>query len=375
VRTFPLIGLFAYALALVSGPSMLAPTAGLIVLGALLWLSFQYKLKSEQYPGMTSEVSALLTYVIGLLVHWQAYWIATTLTVLAVALLELKGVLENLTKHVPPQEILTFAKFLLLTAVILPIVPNRVFGSFGFNPRKVWWVVVAASSVSYASYLLLKVAKDGGVLLSGALGGLYSSTATTVILAKRSREQSHPCVYSGAMLVSSGMMYFRFLVLLALLNLGLTKALLPSFLLLGTLGLAGGYAWSRVRQPEDTVGRHDYLPQNPLELSAAFLFGGLFVLLLYLTKLAMTHLGSAGLYTLAALTGVAYPDPFILGLASSAATALPLASAGIIVAAASNNLVKGIYAFGIAERRAGHQALALLAVFAILGLLPLLWRL
>ena len=115
-------------------------------------------------------------------------------------------------------------------------------------------------------------------------------------------------------------------------------------------------------------------PKNPLELSAAFLFAGLFVGMLFITHFALLHLGRAGLFALAGVMGVTDVDPFILSLAASNATMTPVALAGgaIVIAAASNNFIKGIYAYGFGDRRTGTQALALLTVLALLGLLPLL---
>ena len=168
---------------------------------------------------MTTELSGLVTYVIGGLVSRQQYWVATTVAVLSLALLELKTALENFSKRVPGEEIVTFTKFLVLSAVILPIVPNRTYGTFGFNPFKTWLVVVAVSAISYGSYLLQVWSRGrGGVLLAALLGGAYSSTLTTVVLAKRAREQSRPHLYSGAMLVASGVMYLRLLALLGIFN-------------------------------------------------------------------------------------------------------------------------------------------------------------
>src|SRR5208282_6485040 len=128
-----------------------------------------------------------------------------------------KTALESFSKRVPSDEILTFTKFLLLAAVVLPIVPNRTYGTFGFNPFKAWLVVVAVSAISYGSYLLQVWTKGrGGVLVAALLGGAYSSTLTTVVLAKRAREQSCPHLYSGATLVASGVMYMRLLALLGI---------------------------------------------------------------------------------------------------------------------------------------------------------------
>ena len=115
-------------------------------------------------------------------------------------------------------------------------------------------------------------------------------------------------------------------------------------------------------------------PKNPLELSAAFLFAALFVAMLFITHVALLHLGRGGLFAVAGVMGVTDVDPFILSLAASNATLTPVALAGgaIVIAAASNNLIKGVYAYGFGDRRTGMQALALLAILALLGLLPLL---
>jgi uncharacterized membrane protein (DUF4010 family) len=154
VRTFPLIGLFGYAMGLISMGNLIMPGIGLAVVGGFLWLSYRHKLERSSLAGMTSEVGGLVIYTVGVLVYQDQYWIATTLSVVGVLLLELKVALESLTNRVPGEELLTFAKFLVLTAVILPVVPNRSIGSFGFNPMKAWLVVVAVSGISYGSYLL-----------------------------------------------------------------------------------------------------------------------------------------------------------------------------------------------------------------------------
>jgi uncharacterized membrane protein (DUF4010 family) len=375
VRTFPLLGLLGYALSLFSGGNQLLPAVGFAVVGAFLWQSYRHKLQGVALAGMTTEISGLVVFAIGALVAHGQYWVATTLTVLGVGLLELKTALENLTKRVPGDEILTFTKFLLLTAVILPIVPNRTFGTFGFNPFKTWLVVIAVSAISYGSYLLQVWTQGrGGVLLAALLGGAYSSTLATVVLAKRAREQARPHLYSGAMLAASGVMYLRLLALLGIFNRQLLYRLGLPFLLLAVAALLGGWLWMRRLDQGPTKAEQSFHPKNPLELGAAFLFAGLFVGMLLITHLALLYLGRAGLFALAGVMGVTDVDPFILSLAESASALTPVTLAGgaIVIAAASNNFIKGIYAYGFGDRRTGTQGLALLTVLALLGLLPLL---
>ena len=145
VRTFPLIGLIGYSIALISGSQLLPLTVGFLVVAAFLLLSYWHKLSSTQTAGVTSEMSGLTTFLVGALVYYGHFWIATTLSVASLLLLDLKAALEKLAVRIAPQEILTFAKFLLLTGVILPVLPNQEFGRFHINPFKTWLVVVAVS--------------------------------------------------------------------------------------------------------------------------------------------------------------------------------------------------------------------------------------
>lgn len=376
VRAFPLIGLIGYSMALLSGQQLLPLTVGFAVIGAFLWLSYRHKLETTQEPGVTTELSGLATYVVGALVSRDQFWIATTLAILSMLLLELKDFLENLATKIPGEEIFTFTKFLLLTCVILPIVPDRGFTSFDLNPFKTWLIVVAISGVSYGSYLLEKVAKGkGGVRLAAVLGGAYSSTFTTFVMAKRARTLKTPHGYSGGILMASGVMYFRFLVLVGLFNGTLARQLLVPFLVLGAIGVAGGWAWTELPDGGEGGAPATYLTKNPLELASAFSLAIIFAFMIVATNYAVMRLGRQGIYGLAAITGLAPVDPFIMGLTQTAGNLTPmaLATGGVIVAAASNNFAKAFIALALADPKTGKQSLLLLLALTALGLLPLLW--
>jgi uncharacterized membrane protein (DUF4010 family) len=376
VRTFPLIGLIGYSMAVLSGGQMMPITVGFVVVAGFLLLSYWYKLVSPTAAGVTSEISALATYLVGALVYGGHFWIATTLIVASVLLLQLKAGLEGLTQRMAPEEILTFAKFLLLTAVILPILPNNDLGPFQINPFNTWLVVVAVSAVSYGSYVLQKMTKGhGGVILSSVLGGAYSSTVTTVVLSRRSFQENRPHLFSGAILMASGVMYLRVLLLLALFNRNLMTLLAPSFVVLAGLAAGTGWFWAHRHDPSSQEVTKVDEPKNPLELRAALLFAFLFVLLLVATRYVATYLGRAGVYSLAAIMGVADVIPFIMGMTQAAGrhTPLQVGAASILIAAASNSIFKGIYAYVLSRRQKGFQTFCLLAGLAVLGLVPLLW--
>ena len=376
VRTFPLIGFLGYSIALLSGSQLLPVILGFLVVGGFLLLSYWHKLSRADTAGVTSEMSGLSTYVVGALVYYDHLWIATALSVASLLLLELKAVLESLAKRTAPQEILTFAKFLLLTAVILPILPNQEFGRFHLNPFKTWLVVVAVSTISYGSYVLQKVTKQrGGVILAAFLGGAYSSTVATVAMSRRAAREQRPHLFAGGILIASGMMYLRLVALLALFNRHLAAILAPAFLALAAAAILTGWLWSRRPDPVDSTIKREFEPDNPLELLSAFLFALFFLAMLVATQLAVAYLGHAGVNILAAIMGVSDVDPFIMGMTQTAGTLTPLnvAATAVLIAAASNNLVKGIYSFSLADRATGKQSLPLLIALAIAGLLPLFW--
>jgi uncharacterized membrane protein (DUF4010 family) len=376
VRTFPLIGLIGYSIALLSGTQLLPLTVGLLVIAGFLLLSYWHKLSTSATAGITSEMSALTTFLVGALVSYGHLWIATTLSVASLLLLDLKVALEKLAGRIAPREILTFAKFLLLTGVILPVLPNQEFSPFHINPLKTWLVVIAVSTISYGSYVLQKLTKgQGGIVLAALLGGAYSSTITTFVMARRAARESHPHLFAGGILIASGMMYLRLVVLLALFSRPLMYLLALPFFVLAALAVGIGWLWTRRTDGGAQTVLRQFEPRNPLELLAALLFAGLFLAMLIATQLAVTHLGIAGVNTLAAIMGVTDVDPFIMGMtqAAGALTPVKVAAAAVLIAAASNNLVKGVYAYSLAGRRTGSQTLWLMAALALAGLIPLLW--
>lgn len=378
VRTYPLIGLIGYAVALLADRQLLPEILGFLVVGGFLMLSYWRKVRvyeTGDMPGVTSELSGLVVYIVGALVVREYYWIATTITVASILLLELKDALEGLAKRIAPNEILTFTKFMLLTAVILPVLPNQDFGRFSINPFKTWLVVVAVCTISYASYLLMRITRESGILLSAVLGGIYSSTATTVALAKRSVGEGFPHLFAGATLLASAFMYLRLTILVGIFNWGLVRLLGGPFLILAAGAAITGFLWSRRKDNFSGNLHRKFEDNNPLELRAAFFFAGIFLLILVLTRLAFSYLGNSGAYILGAVLGVGDVDPFVMSMTQTQNSANnPNVIAGAItIAAASNNVAKGIYAYMFGERKTGLESLLLLILLAFAGLIPLIW--
>jgi uncharacterized membrane protein (DUF4010 family) len=375
VRTFPLIGLLGYAIALIAGTEILPVALGFVVVGAFLLVSYLHKLAAAEEAGVTTEVSGLVTYVLGALVFHGYYWIAVTVVVLAMLLLELKVALEGLSERIPSEEVITFTKFLLLTVVILPAVPHQEFTQFHINLFKTWLIVTAVSGISYGSYVLQKITKGkGGIVLAALLGGAYSSTVMTVALARRAHSENHPNLFAGSMVLASGVMYLRVLVLLAIFNRALVARLTGPFLLVGACAIIGGFMWARLPDRSREAVERRYVAKNPLELGSAFLFAAIFLGVLIATGIVLDEFGTVGIYGLGALMGVTDVDPFILGLTQTAGSSTPVtvAAAAIVVATASNNALKGVYARVFSDPTTGMRGLLALLALAAVGLLPLL---
>jgi uncharacterized membrane protein (DUF4010 family) len=235
--------------------------------------------------------------------------------------------------------------------VILPAVPNRSFTAYEVNPFTICLVVVAVSGISYLSYLLQRFwRREGGLFLAGVLGGAYSSTATTVALARSARQATQPsAAYTGAIVAATGMMYLRLWVLVALFAPELARELSAVFWPLGLAAIGVGLLVGRRRAgdapPAEAAAAGDRrrATANPLELSSALTFAGLFVVVLVLTRIIAGRFGGTGLVVMAAIMGTTDVDPFILGLTQQTAAAPPVAVAALaVVVAAANNLMKGL---------------------------------
>ncbi len=373
VRTIPIIGLLGHALALLGGASPLPVALGFLGVAGLLAVEYQRRLAQGPH-GATSEMAVLLAYLLGALVASGHRPVAAAVTVAAVLLLNAKAPLERFAIHVPRAEITTFVTFLLIAAVVLPILPDRDFTAYALNPFRTWLVVVSVSGLSYAGYLGERLMQgDRSVVWTSLLGGAYSSTATTLVLARRSREDPDPWVYAGGALLASAVMYLRLLLLLALFAPAATRLLLPRLSGLALVAGAAGFLAVARRRPHagDRPAIDERRATHPLELGSAVAFAVLFLVFSVATQLTVEHLGHAGLRALAALSGLSDVTPFVLGVAQPGpgAPAPILAAQAILIAAASNNVLKGLYALGFAERRTGLVSLAALMLLSALTLL------
>ncbi len=378
IRSFPLLALTGALLYRMDTRLLLPMSAGLLVLGAWLSLFYWRRLttpddKGKLSAGLMAPACNLMAYVLGPVALAQPAWVAIGATVAAVLLLTAREKLHGLAKRVDNREIVTAGKFLLLTGLVLPLLPDvPVTHLTQITPHQVWLGVVAVCSVSYVSYLLQRyVAPAGAALWVALLGGLYSSTATTVVLARRARAQPATLADSQTGIVlATAVMYLRLLAVILVFSRPLAIGLAPGLLSLSVLGfmLAGLWHWRNraAPRPPGDPGQ----PGNPLELGAAAIFAVGFVLVSLATAWAQAMFGASGLYILAAFVGVSDIDPFVLSLAEHGVGQVPAASAvvAILIAASSNNLLKAGYTIAFAGVRASLAPVAALVLMAACGL-------
>jgi uncharacterized membrane protein (DUF4010 family) len=376
VRTFPIIGLGGYVLIEAFPDTAIPFSLGLVVTGALVALTHWHFLKKGE-PGLTTETAALLTFAIGGCAAKGMNWLAIATGVITVILLQEKHLLEGLATRLPRAELSTLLRFLVLTAVILPLVPNRVFTPFEINPFKIWLIVVAVSGVSYVSYLMRVWWGEGrGLLLAGLVGGAYSSTVTTVVLARQSKRQSS-CGpnFAGAIVAATGVMYIRLWILLMLFAAPLAQRLTVLFWAMGLAAMAVGVFLTRrsvgVDDDCEIEGAEERSDGNPLEMTSAFTFAVIFVAVLVATRFVAERFGNTGVLIMAAIMGAADVDPFILGLTQTVGSGLTVETAAlaVVIAAAVNNLMKGVYALIFGIPRTGRLSLVLLAALGGISLI------
>src|SRR5215472_15862018 len=371
IRTFPMLALGGGVLYLLDPGRFIPFTAGLLVLGACLVVYYWTYVgaadeQGEPNVGIVVPVLNIHAYVLGAASLALPPWVAVTMTVVAVLLLTGRDELK---------EIVTAGQFLVLTGIVLPLLPNQPVTTLTpITPRQVWLALVVVCTFSYASYLAQRYwAGFAGGLWMAALGGLYSSTATTVVLARQAKAQ--PALRRQAqagITLATAIMYLRILAIVAIFNLGLARALLLPMCALSAAGFifcAVQYRWRIGAEKQSAQTMQLAASGNPLELGAAAIFALLFVAVSVATVLVKSELGISGIYALAAIVGISDVDPFVLNLAQGGVAGVGNAAlaAAILIAASSNNILKAAYAAGFAGGKANAASAAALVALALAG--------
>ncbi|MDP4276570.1 MAG: DUF4010 domain-containing protein [Bacteroidota bacterium] len=365
-RTFTLIGLLGYLLYLFRPTDFALFAGGGLVLTILLSLNYYFKVSRMGDYGITSIVTALITYCMGPLVCLTSSWFFVSVVVVVLLLADMKTTFVELAEKMNNDEFIILAKFLLISFIILPMLPDkRIIPEISLTPYRIWLATVIVSAISYVSYLLRQyVFPQSGVLVSGIVGGLYSSTATISILSKKSKNAPAASMpdYLTAMYLAIGMMFLRLMIIIAIFNWSVFRYLfIPmSVLMLFTCSVGLFFYFRNKKKPvhpenevahevDETHGTRE----NPLEFKVALIFAFLFVVFTLLTYYANEYMGSNGVTLLSAISGLGDITPFLLNLLSGQFTGVTinLMVSSCLLATLSNNVIKMTYAIGFSGGR------------------------
>lgn len=345
-RTFTLIGILGFILYIISPQTFVPFLGGGLVVSVFLGIFYYEKIKTKKMFGITTPIIALITYCLAPLVYTQPHWLVLAIVVVVLVITELKITLFEFSKKFDKDEFSTLAKFLTLAGVILPLLPDVPISEYiPTTPYRFWLAIVAVSGVSYLSYLLRKfVFPESGILLTGILGGLYSSTASTLILSKKSKDVTDVGELIGSIILSTAMMFVRILLLAVFFNQTLAGLLLPYFSIL--IAMCAGFAFYFYKYYGVVkIAGIDTLQigtdKNPLELKTALVFALLFIVFSLLTTYVHKYYGNDGISLLSLVVGISDVDPFILNLFQGhwqLDNALVIHA--ILIAVSSNNVFK-----------------------------------
>ena len=349
-RTFTFIGILGYLLYILDPVDYTLFMGGGTLLGVLLALNYYVKQAQYHVFGVTTIIIALITYCIAPIVATQPSWFYVMVIVTVLLFTELKHTFTELVQRMQNDEMITLAKFLAISGIILPILPDKaLIPGINLTPYSIWLATVVVSGISYLSYLLKRyVFQESGVLVSGIIGGLYSSTATISVLARKSRESApeEAPEYVSAMLMALSMMFLRFLFLIAIFSTETATQIYPYMLIMSVV--SGGVAWYFHSHRQKSASKGNAAEEeesNPLEFKVALIFAALFVVFTVLTHYTLQYAGTGGLNLLSFVSGISDITPFILNLVQgTGSVAVLVITACCMQAIVSNMLVNMGYA-------------------------------
>ena len=366
LRTLAIIGLLGGAAGLLT-EQVGALVLGLMFLGLAVFLGLIHAARHEDGGdvGLTTEIATLATFVLAALAGLGHVGLAAAAAVVMSIILGYKRTLHGWLQQLRPEELAAVFKLLLLSVVMLPLLPNRGYGPWqALNPYAIWWMVVLISAISFVGYFAIRLAgARAGILFTALFGGLASSTATTLNLARLGRQGAiGPRLVAGGVLVACGTMFPRMLLVATAIHPPLLPLLAAPAAAMAVLTYVPAL-WC-FRRPDSRTGDQRLLPANPLELGPAFLFGALLAVVMVLGEALTAWFGDAGILALAAASGVADVDAITLSLARMSTDDLAAFTAvlGIVIAAAVNTLFKGGMALSIGGRQVGLRVMVTLGL-------------
>nr|WP_296747652.1 MgtC/SapB family protein [Thioalkalivibrio sp.] len=374
IRTFALVGLLGGIWGLLAndlGPAVLAAAFG--VLAIVLTVAHAVSQRENHDVGITGVIASLLAFAFGAMATLGYWELSVAGAVVTTILLGLKPTLHQWLSLLQERELHAILKLLLISVVILPLLPNQGYGPWeALNPYRIWWMVVLIAGISFVGYFATKlIGARRGIMATGLFGGLASSTAVTVNFSRlaRGREGSENLL-AGGILAAGATMFPRILVISSIFSLSLASALLWPFLAMTVVNYSAAalfWYWSG-RSGSGAGGAH---LKNPFELRPALMFATLLAAIMLFSRGLSEFYGDAGIYLLAAASGIADVDAITLSLANMTGEDLTVsvAALAVLTAALVNAAVKAALSLGIGGRPVGLRVTSATAAVMVTGLL------
>ncbi len=376
IRTFPVITLFGALSALLSlqfGGWVIASAtlavASILIIGNLpLFCGNQPREES----GVTTEFSALVMFAVGAYLIVGEIIIAVIVGALTAVLLQFKEPLHRVVSKIGDKDAYAIAQFVLISLVILPILPNRAYGPYSvFNPFQTWTVVVLIVGMGLAAYICQRMfGNKAGALLSGVLGGLISSTATTVSHARMSKQSPNSAVAAALVIViASSIVFARMIAEILFVAPTQAAELVPpvAAMLVLMIAISAAVYFFAARTKMESVAP----PSNPADLKAAIVFGIVYSAVLFAVAAAKDLFGDSGLYAVSVISGLTDVDALTLSTAQlvSQSRVDPITGSHLILIGALANLVfKSGIVFAIGDRRAAKLVAVAVAIAVVTGI-------
>lgn len=358
VRTFSILVLLGFAGGIFY--HVFSPWVyGVILLGVVILQATSYWYTATQGDrGLTTELSSVFAFILGTLVLNGLIEISLFITVILVVVLSSKFRIKTIVGKITAEELYDFIRFVVLALLIFPFLPDETFGPYQvLNFREIGWVVLLTSGLGLVGYILTKfLGANRGILVSGLVGGLVSSTAVTWVFAQKSKE--NPSLSSScatAILAASSIMTIRVLIWTFIFNLALFEKLLFPVLIVFLAGL-GITVYIFAKRKNELMDDQLIPLKKPLDLKSALVFGAIYSAILLLVSYANENLGERGTFISSAIAGISDIDAITISVSKLAGNQLIMQIAGIsiLIATISNTLVKmgiGIYAGSMELRK------------------------
>jgi uncharacterized membrane protein (DUF4010 family) len=346
-RTFALMGLIGWLAAMVAD-QLNASLAffGVLVLFGVFTVSSYLVNSRRGHVGLTTEMAEMITFLTGALCYWNYLILAAAIGIITTALLSLKIETDRFVRALTRKDIFAALQFAVISAVILPVLPNRSFlppPLDVLNPYKIWLMVVFISGISFLGYVAIKiVGTEQGIGLTGLLGGIASSTAVTLSFSERSsRKPELSQAFAFAIMLGWAVMFSRVLVEVGVLNIELLKLI---WIPIAASGLAGLIYVIFLFFSHRQVETADVKMTNPFDLGAAIKFGLIYAFILLISRTAQVYLGDTGFLISSFIAGLADVDAIALSVSELSKTgglSMTTASRAVVIAAMANTLSKG----------------------------------